>query len=159
MAAQVLVQRGADPDRVRQQVIHLLHGRTAEEPVSGRSAERELRLLPGVQARLEAVEQRLAAIEQRVGGVPDTSDLDQQIETVRAEKEASIDAQDFEQAASLRHREGELLADKAARQEQWVAGHPALPNLTERSQQLAGEVERLRALLREHGIDPQDKPA
>ena len=45
VAAQVLVKLGADLDRVRQQVIQLLHGRAAEEPVSGRSAERELRLL------------------------------------------------------------------------------------------------------------------
>ncbi len=52
-----------------------------------------------------------------------------------------------------------MLAGKAARQEQWVAEHPALPVLAERFQQLADEIERLRALLREHGIDPQDKPA
>ena len=42
---------------------------------------------------------------------------------------------------------------------QWAAEHPALPVLAERCQQLADEVERLRALLRQHGIDPQDKPA
>jgi hypothetical protein len=46
--------------------------------------------------------------------------------------------------ASLRDREKELLASKAARQEQWAAGHPALPVLAERVQQLADEVERLR---------------
>jgi hypothetical protein len=45
------------------------------------------------------------------------------------------------------------------RQEKWVAGYPALPLLAERYQQLADEVERLRAVLRQHGIDPQDKPA
>ena len=159
VAAQVLVQVGADLNRVRQQVIQLLHGHAAEERVSARSAERELRLLPAVQARLEAVEQRLTAIEQRVGTGPDTSDVDQQIETVRTEKEAAIEAQDFEQAASLRHRERELLDSKAARQEQWVAGHPVLPDLTERCQQLADEVERLRAVLRQHGIDPRDESA
>ena len=112
-----------------------------------------------MQARLEAVEQRLTAIEQRVGTGPDTSDLDQQVEKVRGEKEAAIEAQDFEQAASLRNRERDLLDSKAARREQWVAGHPALPDLAERCQQLANEVERLRAVLRQHGIDPQDKPA
>jgi ATP-dependent Clp protease ATP-binding subunit ClpC len=100
VAAQVLVKLGADLNRVRQTVIQLLHGHPAKEPVSTRSAEHELRLLPGVQARLEEVEQRLAAVEQRVGTGPDTSDLDDQI-----------------------------------------------------------EIERLRALLRQHGIDPQDKPA
>ncbi len=47
----------------------------------------------------------------------------------------------------LRHRETQLRAAKAARQEQWTA------------RQLAAEVERLRALLRQHGIDPEDKPA
>jgi hypothetical protein len=158
VAAQVLVRLGAALDRVRQQVIHLLHGRHAEEPAPTGPAVRELRLLPAVQARLEAIEQRLTAIEQRVGG-PDTGDLDEHIQTVRAEKEAAIEAQEFAQAASLRNREKELLASKTARQEQWVAGHPALPVLAERWQELAGEIERLRALLRQHGIDPQDKPA
>ena len=43
---------------------------------------------------------------------------------VRAEKEAAVNAQDFEQAVSLRDRGKRLLADKAARQEQWAAGHP-----------------------------------
>ena len=39
-----------------------------------------------------------------------------------------------------------------------AAGRP-LPDLAERVEQLTDEVERLRALLRQHGIDPQDKPA
>jgi ClpA/ClpB-like protein/UvrB/UvrC motif-containing protein len=146
VAAQVLVRLGADLNRVRQQVIQLLHGRTAEEPG------------PGAEAGLETVEQRLTAIEQRVGTGPDTSDLDEQIEAVRTEKEAAVDAQDFDQAVSLRDREKQLLAGKAARHEQWAAEHPALPDLAERWRQLAAEVERLRALLRQHGIDPEDKP-
>ena len=159
VAAQVLVQLGADLNRVRQQVIQLLHGHPAEEPVSDPSAAQELRLLPAVKTRLEAVEQRLTAIEQRIGTRPDTSDLDEQIEIVRIEKEAAVDAHDYAQAASLRDREKELLATKAARQERWAARHPALADLAERVQQLADEVERLRAALRRHGIDPQDKPA
>ena len=158
VAAQILVKLGADLNRVRQQVLQLLPGRAAGEPVSARPAKRERRLLVR-KTHLEAVEQRLTAIEQRVGIGPDTSELDEQIASVRSEKESAIDAQDFDQATSLRNREKELLASKAARQEQWAAGHPALPVLAERCQQLAGEVERLRALLREHGIDPQDKPA
>jgi Clp amino terminal domain, pathogenicity island component/UvrB/uvrC motif len=147
VAAQVLVRLGADLNRVRQQVIQLLHAHPADEPG------------PGARIRLETVEQRLTAIERRVGIGPDTSDLDEQIEVARTEKEAAVEAQDFDQAASLRDRERQLLADKAARQEQWAAGHPALPDLTERWRQLADEVERLRALLRQHGIDPEDKPA
>jgi ATP-dependent Clp protease ATP-binding subunit ClpC len=85
--------------------------------------------------------------------------VDEQIEMVRTEKEAAVDARDYAQAASLRNREKELLASKAAQQEQWAAGHPALPDLAERCQQLTEEIERLRAMLRQHGIDPQDKPA
>ena len=90
---------------------------------------------------------------------PDSSDLDEQIAQACREKESAIDAKDYAQAAALRNREKELLASKAARQEQWAVGHPALPDIAERCQQLADEVERLRALLRQHGIDPQDKPA
>jgi ATP-dependent Clp protease ATP-binding subunit ClpC len=159
VGAQVLVRLGAELNQVRQQVIQLLQGYQEKERVSARSTAGELRLLPAVNARLEAVERRLTAIEQRVGTGPDLSDLDEQIARVRGEKESAVDAQDFEQAASLRGLEQELLAGKAARQEQWAAGHPALPELAERGQQLADEVERLRVLLRQHGIDPQDKPA
>jgi Clp amino terminal domain, pathogenicity island component/UvrB/uvrC motif len=149
VAAQVLVRLGADLNRVRQQVIQLLHGRSAEEPGPGVKVRLEM-----VEQQLTAIEGQLAAIERQIGIRPDTSDLDEQIEAVRAEKEAAVDAQDFEQAASLRHQQTQLLADKAARQEQWAAGHPALPDLTEQSRQLTAEVERLRALLRQHGIDP-----
>ena len=155
VAAQVLVKLGADLNRVRQQVIQLCtassRSRVADRP------ERAHRCRAA--GCLDGVEARLAAIEQRVGTGPDTSDLDEQIAQVRREKESAIDAQDYEQAAALRDRQKELLATKAARQQQWAAGHPALPDLAERGQQLADEIERLRALLREHGIDPQDKPA
>jgi hypothetical protein len=147
VAAQVLVRLGADLNRVRQQVTQLLHGHSAEGPE------------PGVMVRLEMAEQRLTAIEQRVGIGPDTSDLDEQLRVVRTEKEAAVDAQNFDQAASLRDREKQLLAVKAARQQQRAAEHLALPDLSEQYRQLASEVERLRSLLRQHGIDPPDEPA
>jgi len=153
VAAQVLVRLGADLNRVRQQVIGLLHGR-APEPVP-----RERTPLSRVPARLAAVERRLAAVEERIGIGPDTGDLDEQIETVRAEKATAIDAQEFERAASLRDREKELLGTKADRQREWAAGHPDLPSLGERCQALSGEIERLRALLRQHGIEPEDRSA
>jgi ATP-dependent Clp protease ATP-binding subunit ClpA len=149
VAPQVLVMLGADLNRVRQQVIVLISG---QQPREGAPVTE-------MQAHLDVVDGRLAALEQRVGTAPDTSDLDEQIAQVCREKESAVDAHDYEQAASLRNREKELLAAKAARQEQWAAGHPALPVLAERCQQLADEIERLRALLRQHGIDPQDKPA
>jgi ATP-dependent Clp protease ATP-binding subunit ClpA len=152
VAAQVLVKLGAGLSRARQQVLQLLHGQAAQEPVAARFASQKLRVMPAVQTRLEAVEQRLAAIEQRIGTGPDTGDLDEQIGRVRSERHAAAYAQEDERAASLRDREKELLASKAARQEKWAAGYPALPVLAERVQQLADEIERLRALLRQHGI-------
>jgi len=154
VAAQALVVLGADLNRVRQQVIQLLAWHQVEEPGPGVKARLET-----VEQQLAAIEQRLTAIEQRAGIGPDLSDLDEQIEVVRTEKEAAVDARDFEQAVSLRERETQLLGEKAARQEQWAAGHPALPNLSERCRQLTDEVERLRAVLRQHGIDPPDEPA
>jgi Clp amino terminal domain, pathogenicity island component/UvrB/uvrC motif len=163
VAAQVLVKLGADLNRVRQQVIGLISG---QQPQPGRLPPREgapataaQDRLNAIEARLNAIEVLLAAVEQRVGIRPDTTDLDEQIDRVRGERQAAADAQEYEQAASLRDREKELLASKAARQQEWAAGHPALPDLAERCQQLTDEIERLRALLRQHGIDPQDKPA
>ena len=157
VAAQVLIRLGADLNRVRQQVIGVLY--QSKEPRLARRPAEEGAPLPEVQARLDAVEDWLAAVEQRVGLGPDTSDLDEQIDRVRRERLAAANAQEYEQAAALRNREKELLADKAARREEWAAEHPALPVLAERVQQLADETERLRALLRQHGIDPHDKPA
>jgi len=163
VAAQVLVKLGANLNRVRQQVIQLISG---EQPQPGRLPPQEGVPAPEARARLDAIEGRLAAIdgllaavEQRVGIRPDTTDLDEEIDRIRGERQAAADAQEYEQAASLRDREKELLASKAARREQWAAEHPALPVLAERCQQLTDEVERLRALLGKHGIDPQDKPA
>jgi len=163
VAAQVLVKLGADLNRVRQQVIQLISG---QQPQPGRLAPREGAPATEVQARLDAIEARLtvievllAAVEQRVGIRPDTTDLDEQIDKVRGERLAAADAQEYEQAASLRDREKDFLASKAARQQEWAARHPPLPVLAERCQQLADEIERLRARLRQHGIDPQDEPA
>jgi ATP-dependent Clp protease ATP-binding subunit ClpA len=150
-ATQVLNGLGVYPNRVRQQVIQLLHGSGAEDEAgvhlaragSGkRKAQSELR------GRLGSVEWRLSVLEQRVGTGPDARDLDREIAQVRRDKEAAIDAQDFENAAALRDRERQLLSDKAARQQEWAT----LPSLTE-------EIERLRDLLRRHGIDPQDGAA
>jgi Clp amino terminal domain, pathogenicity island component/UvrB/uvrC motif len=163
VAAQVLFKLGASLNQVRQQVITLVSG---YQPQPDRLLPQASAPATGVQARLDALEARLGAtdvhltaVEQRVGLRPDTTDLDEQIGRVRSERHAAADAQEYEQAAALRDREQELLAAKAARQEQWATAHPTLPVLAERCEQLADEVERLRALLRQHGIDPEDKPA
>jgi ATP-dependent Clp protease ATP-binding subunit ClpC len=151
VAAQVLVRLGADLKRVRQQVILLLHGYQGWDLEGSAAAPAERGLPPELAVRLGAIGSRLSAVEQRAGTGPDTSDLDQQIEQVQRDRDA---AQDDEQAASLRDREKELLAKKASRQQQWAATHPDLPALAEKFHQLCEEIERLHALLREHGIEP-----
>ncbi len=175
VAAQVLVRLGADLNRVRQQVIQLLHGQqvgvttgvaardpAGKEPASWEGAPggpRRGQVPPGAVSAVTALESRLSAIEQRVGTGPATADLDEQITQVRREKESAIDSQAFEQARSLRDRELQLIAEKAGRQQQWEAAHPDLASLAEQVQRLSGDVERLRDLLREHGIEPKDKTA
>ena len=157
VAAQVLIRLGADLNRVRQQVIRLVRGTGPEQARSGAPPGRTT--VAGMQARLDAVERRLAALEQRVGTGPDTAGLDEQITSVRGDKEAAIEAHDYERAASLRDREKDLLAAKSARQDELAAAYAAMPSLAEQCQALGDEIDRLRALLRQHGIEPQDEPA
>jgi len=150
VAIRVLNDSGVDPNRVRQQVIQLVSARRIqEEPGTGRAAGRTKRkLLAELRGRLDALDWRLSVLEQRVGTSPDLAQLDQEITQVRSEKASAIDAQDFEHAAVLRDREQQLFGDRAARLQEWEA----LPSLSD-------EVERLRDLLRRHGIDPQDDVA
>jgi ATP-dependent Clp protease ATP-binding subunit ClpC len=160
VAAQVLVKLGADLSRVRQQVIQLLHGYQGKEETgtaraagrSGKAGRGKRKLRSQLLGRFDSIESRVAALEQRVGTEPDVRDLDQEIKQVRRDKESSIDAQDFETAAVLRDREKQLLAEKAARREEWATTHVDPPSLTD-------EIERLRGLLRQHGIEPQDGAA
>jgi len=148
-ATQVLAGLGIDPNRVRQQVIRLVSASQGKaEPAPGRAATGggKRMLPPEARGRLDSLEWRLSILEQRVGTGP--GQLDQQIAQVRRDKERAAAAQDFETAAVLRDREQRLLNDKAAREQEWAA----LPSLSD-------EIERLRELLRRHGIDPQDDVA
>jgi ATP-dependent Clp protease ATP-binding subunit ClpA len=160
VAAQVLVGLGADLNRVRHQVIKLLHGSQGEDEPgavrvvrrSGQAGRRKRKLLSQLLDRLDLIEPRLSVLENRVGTGPVVRDLDQEIAQIRRDKESAIDAQDFERAAELRDREKQLLVEKASRQEEWATAHRDLPSLTD-------EVERLRDLLRQHGIEPNDGAA
>src|SRR6266566_4084285 len=103
VAAQVLVKLGADLNRVRQQVIQLLHGYQGTDVIgagSRRGKRARARLLDDALAWIDALDRRLAAIERWVGLRPDLDDLAQEIAQVRREKEAAIDRQDFEAAAA-----------------------------------------------------------
>jgi ATP-dependent Clp protease ATP-binding subunit ClpC len=94
VAAQVLVGLGADHGRVRERVLALVPGG------SGEAAE--------AAARIRAV--RMTVPE-------DLRELEEQISLVRRQKQAAIDAEDFETAAALHDRETELLVRKARREQ------------------------------------------
>ncbi|MFD2675305.1 ATP-dependent Clp protease ATP-binding subunit [Gulosibacter bifidus] len=53
---------------------------------------------------------------------PELRELDEKIAQVRADKEAAIDTQDFEKAASLRDSEKDLLGERLRLEKQWKAG-------------------------------------
>src|SRR6266700_128231 len=90
---------------------------------------------------------------------PDLDDLAQEIAQVRREKEAAIDRQDFEAAAALRDKERQLLAARTAREKEWTEAAVGRPSLAGELGRVNTELDRLRAVLHEHGIDPGDDAA
>jgi ATP-dependent Clp protease ATP-binding subunit ClpA len=162
VAAQVLVNMGADLNRVRQQVVQLLHGYQDTDVIgegSRRGKRARARQLDDALARIDALDRRLAAIERWAGLRPELDDLAHEIAQVRREKEAAIDRQDFEAAVALRDRETQLLATRAAREKEWTAAAAGRPSLAGELGRVNAELDRLRAALREHGIDPGDDAA
>lgn len=95
---------------------------------------------------------RLAAVERRVGTAPNLAGLDAQIARLRRRKEAAIDAQDFRQAEALSDSETSLLVERDRQARDWTQR----PSLGTEVAQLRAEVERLRAVLREHGLDADE---
>ena len=55
----------------------------------------------------------------RMQAPPDYRDLEDKISSVRREKEAAIEAQQFERAANLRDKEKELLEQRKAKEDEW----------------------------------------
>jgi ATP-dependent Clp protease ATP-binding subunit ClpA len=127
VGAQVLAGFDADYARVREQVVWLLTG-------EGEQA--------GPRARLV----RMTVPE-------DLRELEEQIAQVRRQKEAAVGAGDVDRAAALRDRERQLLADRARREREWLADVD-VEAVIEENRRLHHEVERLRGLLRQHGIEP-----
>ena len=159
VAAQVLVRLGADLDRVREQVIQLLHGYQGQDVGSAGSQ-------PGGRARaglpddalawFDALDRRLTALERWVSMQPDLEDLDQDIAQVRHDKEAAVDRRDSRAATALRDKEKQLLADRAEREKEWARSAAGRRTVARELDRLNTELERLRATLREHGIEPGD---
>jgi ATP-dependent Clp protease ATP-binding subunit ClpA len=127
VAAQVLAGFDADDARVREQVVRLLSGDSEQA---------------GPRARLV----RMTVPE-------DLRELEEQVAQVRRQKEAAVEAGDVDRVAALGDREQQLLADRARREREWMADVDVQAVLEE-NQRLHGEVERLRGLLRQHGIEP-----
>ena len=159
VAAQVLTKLGGDLNSVRQQVILLVprHAGTGAISARPRRGKRERnRLLDDALARFGPVDQRLAALERWTGLGPDLDDLDQEIAHIRREKESAIDSQDFEAAAALRDKEREVIDRRISREKEWAATADDQPSLSAELGRVNAELKRLRAVLRQHGIDPGD---
>ncbi len=90
---------------------------------------------------------------------PDADDLVQEIAQVGREKEAAIDRQDFEAAAALRDKKMQLLGARAAREKEWMEAGAGRQSLAGELGRVNTELDRLRAVLREHGIDSGDGAA
>jgi prophage maintenance system killer protein len=127
VAAELLVGFGAGHARLRDQVLQLLTGEGAQA---------------GAWTRLV-----------RMTVPADLHHYDEQLAQVRREKETAIDVRDFGAAAALRDREKQLLAEKLGREREWMAGVDVQAVIAE-NQRVHRELERLRGLLRQHGIEP-----
>jgi len=159
VAAQVLVRLGADLDRVREQVLQLLAGYQGPDAGSAGSqpgGRARAGLPDDALARFDALDRRLTALERWVSIQPDLEDLDQEIAQVRRDKEAAVDRQDFQAATALRDKEKQLLADRADREKEWAGSAASRRTVAGELDRLTTELERLRAALREHGIEPGD---
>jgi ATP-dependent Clp protease ATP-binding subunit ClpC len=157
VAAQVLVKLGADLNRVRQQVIQLLHGYQGQD--LGSAGSRPGEQVPAGRpddalARFDALDRRLTALERWVSMQPDLEDLDQEIAQVRRDKEAAAARQDSGAATALRDKEKQLLAARADREKEWAGSAAGRRTVAQELDRLNTELERLRATVREHGIEP-----
>jgi prophage maintenance system killer protein len=136
VAAQVLNRLGADQARVRDRTLDLLAGRRGQagpRPEPAASADAEAPEAPVVPADLARATEQLAQLRQQ--------------------KHAALDAGDLAAAAALRDRERKLLADKLRLEHRWTAGLDVQAIIAD-NQRLRRELDRLRDLLRQHGIEP-----
>jgi hypothetical protein len=127
VAARVLVAAGADHARVRERVLGLLVGG------GGLADPRTSTVQVNVPAGLIAAAEQLAE--------------------VREAKQAAFDEGRLDAAAALRDREKQLRAEKLRLEHQLTAGMD-VEALVAENQWAHREVDRLRDLLRRHGIEP-----
>ncbi len=127
IAAQVLAGRGASYAQVRERVLALLTGRYEQaDPKT-----------------------RLVRLPVPVG----LADATEQLRQVQRQKTAAFEAGDLDSAAALREREKQLRAEKLRLEHEWAAGVDVRAVIAE-NQRVHRELDRLRDLLRQHGIEP-----
>ena len=125
--AQVLARRGASYALVRERLVALLTDRHEQaDPKT-----------------------RLVRLPVPVG----LADVTEQLSQVQRQKTAAFEAGDHEGAAALRAREKQLRAEKLRLEQEWAAGVDGRAVIAE-NQRVHRELNRLRDLLRQHGIEP-----
>jgi len=127
VGAQVLTRLGAEHAQVTEHVLGLLAGECRQ------AGSDTLLVRLAVPAELLEAAERLA--------------------DVRQQKEAALDAGDFERAAAQNDRERQLLADKL-QLERYLTGGVDIDTVLGDNQRAHREIDRLRGLLRQHGIEP-----
>jgi prophage maintenance system killer protein len=135
IAARILTGLGASHARTQERVVDLLIQREQDD----RQAQRTGHAIPA-----------------ELAGTVD------ELHLVWAQKEAALGAEDFEAAKKLRDRERQLLADKGRLERQMSAGwgpSDIRQALIGENQELRRELDRLRGVLRGHGIEPDDGTA
>ncbi|GIF96675.1 Clp protease N-terminal domain-containing protein [Catellatospora citrea] len=132
-AAQALAELGATADRIRDEIVLL--GKFS------RGCRMPTRSLD-------------TATESPVEVPADIRDYDTRISELRQQKEAAVDAADYEAAGAIRTAEKQLLAQRTARARRWSANVDVVAVVTE-LQDLREQNQRLMGLLREHGIEPR----
>jgi prophage maintenance system killer protein len=128
VAAQVLAAQGTDHAQVRERVLDLL-ARAGEQA--------------GPKPRMV-----------RLPVPPGLADALEHYPRARRQKAAAVEAHDFEGAVALREREVQLRADILRLVHEWGAGAEIPAAIAEQDPQVRRELDRLRDVARQHGIDP-----
>jgi ATP-dependent Clp protease ATP-binding subunit ClpA len=129
--SQILTELGADHATVMERVIDLLN--------EDDQARRETHLV-------------------RIAMPAELVEAAERLDDARQRKQAAFNAGDIDQAPALRETERQLLADRLRLERQLTAGTDFQTVLAE-NESMHREIDRLRAMLREHGIDPDNSAA
>ena len=134
--ADLLAGLGATPPRIRAEVQRLLTEYSQGWPLTADDSAGD-----------ELVELRFAVLRLRV------REFNEKLADLRWGKQAAIRAGDLDRAAALRHTEQQVLEEKANQVAGW-ARELDLGFVLDELDRLYHEVDRLRALLHQHGIPP-----